>query len=77
MLVNGDFTGVCFAETWLRATHNQTGEPTGAIATLMSLSTSWAPPMEVRSHDLILTEMSETVSHVLWRYFYEWLHENE
>ena len=42
--VNGDFTGVtCFAETWLRATHSETGQPTGAIATLMStINQSWA-----------------------------------
>ena len=60
--VNGDFTGVtCFAETWLRATHNETGEPTGAIATLMStINQSWSPPMEGQDHmNLILTEMSE------------------
>ena len=60
--VNGDFTGVtCFAETWLRATHSETGEPTGAIATLMStINQSWAPPMEAQDHmNLILTEMSE------------------
>ena len=60
--VNGDFTGVtCFAETWLRATHNETGMPTGAIATLMStINQSWAPPMEGQDHmNLILTEMSE------------------
>lgn len=44
--VNGNFTGsTCFAETWLRATHN--GQPTGAIATLMStINQSWSPPME-------------------------------
>lgn len=60
--VNGDFTGVtCFAETWLRATHNESGKPTGAIATLMStINQSWAPPMEGQDHmNLILTEMSE------------------
>ena len=60
--VNGDFSGgTCFAETWLRATHNDTGEPTGAIATLMStINQSWAPPMEGQDHmNLILTEMSE------------------
>ena len=60
--VNGDFTGgTCFAETWLRATHHETGEPTGAIATLMStINQSWAPPMEGQDHmNLILTEMSE------------------
>ena len=60
--VNGDFTDItCFAETWLRATHNETGQPTGAIATLMStINQSWAPPMEGQDHmNLILTEMSE------------------
>ena len=60
--VNGDFTdATCFAETWLRATHSETGEPTGAIATLMStINQSWAPPMEGQDHmNLILTEMSE------------------
>jgi len=60
--VNGDFTDItCFAETWLRATHNETGEPTGAIATLMStINQSWAPPMEGQDHmNLILAELSE------------------
>ena len=43
--VNGQFDGItCFAETWLRATHN--GEPTGAVATYMSsINQSWNPPM--------------------------------
>lgn len=42
---NGDFVNhTCFGEAWLRATNN--GEPTGAIATLMStISQSWDPPM--------------------------------
>ncbi|MCH8331442.1 MAG: T9SS type A sorting domain-containing protein, partial [Bacteroidetes bacterium] len=45
--VNGDFVnGTCFAEKWLRATDNTSGEPTGAIATLMStINQSWTPPM--------------------------------
>ncbi len=45
--VNGEFTnGTCFAEKWLRATDDNTGEPTGAIATLMStINQSWSPPM--------------------------------
>ena len=58
--VNGNFTGTtCFAESWLRATHN--GEPTGAIATLMStINQSWSPPMEGQDHmNFILTETSE------------------
>jgi len=44
--VNGDFVnGTCFAEAWLRATHN--GQPSGALATLMStINQSWNPPME-------------------------------
>ena len=43
--VNGDFVnGTCFAEAWLRATHN--GEPTGAVAFLGStINQSWNPPM--------------------------------
>ena len=43
--VNGDFvSGTCFAEAWLRATHN--GQPAGAVATLMStINQSWNPPM--------------------------------
>ncbi|MEI7980208.1 MAG: C25 family cysteine peptidase [Bacteroidota bacterium] len=43
--VNGDFvSGTCFAEAWLRATHN--GQPSGAVATLMStINQSWNPPM--------------------------------
>ena len=43
---NGEFDyGTCFAEAWMRATHN--GEPTGAIGAFMStISQSWDPPME-------------------------------
>lgn len=44
--VNGNFTDqTCFAEEWLRA-KNQSGTPTGAIATLMAtINQSWNPPM--------------------------------
>lgn len=43
--VNGNFVGgTCFAEAWLRATHN--GNPTGAVAFLGStINQSWDPPM--------------------------------
>jgi hypothetical protein len=43
--VNGNFVNItCFAEAWLRATHN--GEPTGAVAFLGStINQSWNPPM--------------------------------
>ena len=42
--VNGDFiTNFCFAEAWMRATHND--EPTGAIGTMMStINQPWQPP---------------------------------
>ncbi len=45
--VNGEFhIGTCFAETWLRATDSN-GQPTGAIATLMSsVNQAWNPPMD-------------------------------
>jgi gingipain R len=42
--VNGAFNSTCFAEAWMRATHN--GEPAGAVACYMSsINQSWAPPM--------------------------------
>ncbi len=44
--VNGNFNNydACFAEAWMRATHN--GEPIGAIATFMSsVNQYWDPPM--------------------------------
>jgi len=43
--VNGNFVNyTCFAEAWIRASDN--GEPTGALATLMStVNQSWDPPM--------------------------------
>lgn len=49
--VNGNFAnyGKCFAEAWLRATNNTTGDPTGAIAMYASsINQSWAPPMEAQ-----------------------------
>lgn len=48
----GNFTrsgGDCFAESWLKATHNTTGEPTGAIAFFGStISQPWIPPMDAQ-----------------------------
>ncbi|MEA3504036.1 MAG: C25 family cysteine peptidase, partial [Bacteroidota bacterium] len=59
--VNGNFVGsTCFAEAWTRAT-NAEGNPTGAIATMMStINQSWAPPMQGQDdmNDL-LTEQDE------------------
>jgi hypothetical protein len=44
--VNGNFVSTtCFAEAWMRSTYS--GQPVGAIATLMStINQSWNPPME-------------------------------
>ena len=58
--VNGNFVGsTCFAEAWIRAEDN--GEPTGAVATIMStINQSWNPPM--RGQDImndILCELED------------------
>lgn len=54
---NGEFDSysACFAEAWLRATHN--GEPTGAIGCFASsIGQSWAPPMAAQDEivDLVI-----------------------
>ena len=55
---NGEFNNydACFAEAWLRATHN--GEPIGAIGAFMSsISQSWNPPMAAQDESVdILVE---------------------
>ena len=41
-----DRNGDCFAEAWMRATNNSTGNPTGAIGGMFSyISQPWIPPM--------------------------------
>lgn len=41
-----DRNGDCFAEAWMRATNNNTGNPTGAIGGMFSyISQPWQPPM--------------------------------
>ena len=41
-----DRNGDCFAEAWMRATNNSTGNPTGAIGGMFSyISQPWQPPM--------------------------------
>ena len=58
---NGEFDtyDTCFAEAWLRATHN--GEPTGAIAAFMSSTGQyWDPPMDAQDECVdILVESYE------------------
>jgi len=60
--VNGQFSGyTCFAEAWLRATHN--GEPSGAAAVYMSsINQSWNPPMDAQDEfvDLLIAEAKTT-----------------
>lgn len=56
--VNGQFSGAtCFAEAWMRATHN--GEPSGAVGIYAStINQSWAPPMAAQDEcvDLLVAE---------------------
>ncbi|MBR0177617.1 MAG: T9SS type A sorting domain-containing protein [Bacteroidales bacterium] len=41
-----DHNSPCFAEAWMRATNNTTGNPTGAIGGMFSyISQPWVPPM--------------------------------
>jgi hypothetical protein len=59
--VNGAFSGTCFAEAWLRASHG--GEPTGAVGMYAStVNMSWAPPMSAQdeSVDLLVGELKRT-----------------
>ena len=56
---NGQFdVGECFGESWLRATNNTTGAPTGAIGGMFSwISQPWIPPMYGQDEMIdILTE---------------------
>ena len=42
----GGANGECFAESWMRATDNSTGAPTGAVGGMFSwMSQPWVPPM--------------------------------
>ncbi len=60
--VNGQFaSGSCFAEAWLRATHN--GNPTGGVAAYMSsINQTWAPPMAAQDEvvDLLVQDQART-----------------
>ena len=55
-----DYT--CFAEAWLRATHN--GQPTGAIGAYMStISQSWSPPMQAQDefNDILVGTYADNI----------------
>ena len=63
--LNGNFDGNdCFAEEWLKASNDQTGEPTGAVAFYgSSVAQAWAPPMcaQDESTDLLIAEEVSTI----------------
>ena len=54
--VNGAFENTtCFGETWLRATNNSTGNPTGAVAFYAStVNQYWNEPMRAQDHAMDL-----------------------
>lgn len=58
--VNGEYAGkTCFAEHWLRATHN--GKPTGAAVFVGStINQSWTPPM--RAQDAFTDMLVDTTN---------------
>jgi len=62
--VNGQFQGqTCFAETWLRATDNS-GNPTGAVATFMStINQPWHPPMDAQDefNDILIESYANNI----------------
>jgi hypothetical protein len=66
--VNGNFTNLtCFAEAWLRATHNN--NPTGAIAAYMSsINQSWNSPM--RAEDEIADLLTQNLKYSIGGLFY-------
>jgi hypothetical protein len=63
---NGAFddNSTCFAEAWLRATHN--GEPTGAVGAFMSsIGQSWNPPMDAQDEmvDILIESYVDNIKH--------------
>ncbi|MFO7862957.1 MAG: C25 family cysteine peptidase [Salinivirgaceae bacterium] len=63
--INGNFAGnTCFAEGFVRATHND--QPTGALAICAStINQSWAPPMSGQDEmfDLVVNSYEENIKH--------------
>lgn len=63
--VNGHFQGqTCFAETWTRATHAETGQPTGALAFFGStINQPWHPPMDAQDefNDILIGSYANNI----------------
>lgn len=66
--VNGNFVSrTCFAEAWLRASHN--GVPTGAIAMYAStINQAWNPPMRAQdeANELLVDEEKMTIGGICY-----------
>ena len=63
-----DYSQPCFAETWLRATNNSTGAPTGAIGGMFSyISQPWVPPMYGQDEmvDVLIESHSDNIKRTL------------
>ena len=58
----------CFAETWMRATNNGNGNPTGAIGGMFSyISQPWQPPMYGQDEmvDILAELQSNNIKHTM------------
>ena len=63
-----DYYQPCFAETWLRATNNSNGAPTGAIGGMFSyISQPWVPPMYGQDEmvDVLVESYSSNIKRTL------------
>lgn len=63
-----DHNGDCFAEAWMRATNNSTGNPTGAIGGMFSyISQPWTPPQYGQDEmvDILVESQSNNIRHTM------------
>ena len=63
-----DYNGNCFAETWMRATNNSTGNPTGAIGGMFSyISQPWTPPQFGQDEmvDILVESYANNIKHTM------------
>lgn len=63
-----DHSGPCFAEAWMRATNNSTGNPTGAIGGMFSyIEQPWTPPQDGQDEmiDVLVESYSNNIRHTM------------
>lgn len=63
-----DNSSPCFAEAWMRATNNSTGNPTGAIGGMFSyISQPWTPPQYGQDEmiDILVESYSNNIRHTM------------